>query len=80
MYKIIFAVVGAILGIPMSYYFQSDMIQRKFVDIQRYMKHFDKVIESDDLTQNVLISVVVYAIAGGLIGLIIDELEKRKFG
>jgi len=75
---ILFAIIGAILGIPLSYYFQSSMVQAKFGGIGGYLKHFDNIVNNANLLGNVLLSVVIFAFLGGIIGYLIDRSEAQK--
>jgi len=78
MKKVTFAIIGAILGIPLSYYFQSEMVKSKMGGIGGYLKNFDKILDNSDLIGNVILSVVIFAIVGGLVGYFIDENEAKK--
>jgi predicted RNA-binding Zn-ribbon protein involved in translation (DUF1610 family) len=72
------AIIGAILGIPLSYYFQSSMVQNKVGGIVGYFKHFGDIVKDGNLLGNVILSVIVFAIIGGLIGYFIDKNEVKK--
>ena len=49
MKKVLFAIIGAILGISLSYYFQGEMGQRKMGgSIGEYMKHIDVIFQYGD--------------------------------
>ena len=76
--KVLFAIIGAILGIPLSYYFQSEMVKSKMGGIGGYLKNFDKIVDNSNLLGNVVLSVVIFAIIGGVIGYFIDENEAKK--
>lgn len=78
MKKIIFTVVGAILGLPLSYYFQPDIIQAKVGGIGGYIKNFGDILEAKDLISNVIIGVIVFAIIGFIIGYFMDKNEAQK--
>lgn len=78
MKKVTFAIVGAILGIPLSYYFQSEMVRSKVGGIGGYFKHFDDIMKDGDIAGNVILSIVIFAIIGGLIGYFIDKNEVKK--
>ena len=78
MKKVIFAIIGAILGIPLSYYFQSSMVQAKVGGIGGYLQHFGDIVKNGNLMGNVVLSVVIFAIVGGLIGYFIDKNESQK--
>ncbi len=78
MKKVTFAIIGAILGIPLSYYFQSEMVKSKMGGIGGYLEHFDQILDNSNLIGNVILSIVIFAIIGGLIGYFIDENEAKK--
>jgi len=78
MKKIIFAIVGALLGIPLSYYFQSDMVQAKVGGIAGYLENFDEIVSSSDLVGNVILSVVIFALVGAAIGYFMDKNENKE--
>jgi len=77
MKKVTFAIVGAILGIPLSYYFQSEMVRSKVGGIGGYFKHFDEIMKDGNLVGNVILSILIFAIIGGLIGYFIDKNEVK---
>jgi phosphate/sulfate permease len=76
--KVLFAIIGAILGMPLSYYFQSEMVKGKMGGIGGYIQHFDQIANNSNLLGNVILSVVIFAIVGGVIGYFIDENETKK--
>jgi phosphate/sulfate permease len=76
--KATFAIFGAILGIPLSYYFQSEMVKSKMGGIGGYIQHFDQIANNSNLLGNVILSVVIFAFVGGVIGYFIDENEAKK--
>ncbi|MCA0447298.1 MAG: hypothetical protein LCH54_13825 [Bacteroidetes bacterium] len=73
MKKVIFAVIGAILGIPLSYFFQSEMVRTKVGGIFGYLQHFGDIVNESSLLGNVILSVVIFAIIGGIIGYFLDK-------
>lgn len=78
MKKVIFAIIGAVLGIPLSYYFQPEMVQIKVGGIGGYFKHFGDIVKDGNLLGNVILSVLIFAIISGLIGYFIDKNEVKK--
>ena len=76
--KVAFAIYGGILGIPLSYYFQSDVVKNKVGGLGGYLKNFGQIVDNSDLLANVIISVVIFAIVGGVIGYFVDENEAKK--
>ncbi|TRZ50731.1 zinc-ribbon domain-containing protein [bacterium] len=82
MKKVTFAIIGAILGIPFSYYFQPEIVRAKVGGMGGYIKNFGDIAKNSDLIGNVIISIVIFALIGGVIGYFIDENEtkNKKFG
>jgi len=78
MKKTLFTIIGAILGLPLSYYFQPEIVRVKIGGISGYIKHFDKILEADDLIGNVVIGVVVFAVVGFVIGYFMDKNASPK--
>ena len=75
---IVFAIYGAILGLPLSYYFQSDMLKAFIGGISGYIKNFGDVLREKDLMPNVIIGVVVFALIGVIIGYFILKNENTN--
>jgi len=78
MKKVIFTIIGAILGLPLSYYFQPDMVQAKIGGINGYIQHFDEILDAKDLIGNVVMGVIVFAIIGFIIGYFMDKNANSK--
>ncbi len=76
--KVLFAIIGAVLGIPLSYYFQSEMVKAKVGGIGGYLKHFGDIVNNANLLGNVVLSVLIFTIVGGLIGYFVDKNEVEK--
>lgn len=76
--KVLFAIIGAILGIPLSYYFQNEMVKSKVGGIGGYITHFGDIAKDGNLMGNVILSVVIFAIVGGVIGYFVDKSESEK--
>lgn len=74
--KVRLASIGALIGIPLSFYFQSGIV--KIGGLGSYFKHFDQVIKNSSLLGNVVLSVAIFAIVGGVIGYFMDESERKK--
>jgi len=78
MKKVVFTIIGAILGIPLSYYFQPDMVQQKIGGISGYVEHFGDIVSEKDLIGNVVMGVVVVALIGFVIGYFMDKNANPK--
>lgn len=83
-----FSIFGAILGVPLSYYFQSDIFKHygsgtgMFGYIRNFIKNverFDKYTGNGwDIIFNLLLSVGIFAVLGGLLGYFISQKENVK--
>jgi hypothetical protein len=78
MKKVTFAIIGAILGLPLSYYFQPELVRVKIGGIGNYFKYFNYILKDSDYLGNVILSVLIFAIIGGLIGYFIDKNKVKK--
>ncbi len=76
--KVLFAIIGGVLGIPLSYYFQSEIVKTKVGGIGGYLKYFGDIVSDANLLSNVVLSVVIFVIVGGIIGYFIDKSEDQK--
>lgn len=80
-----FALIGALLGIPFSYYFQSEMVQRMAGGITGYVKNFVTIVDDVDrfvgsgmdIIWDALIGVVVFTLIGGAIGHFMDKSKQK---
>lgn len=80
--------LGTLLGIPLSYYFQSDIVKNYggTSGVFGYMRNFIKTVErydkfvgdGGDIVFNLLLSMIVFALIGGGIGYFIDKDKKSK--
>lgn len=80
--------LGALLGIPFSYYFQSDIVKNygRGSGMFSYLKNFTNMVDEYDrhlgngwdIVFNVCIGVVVFALIGGAIGYYLDRNRGKK--
>ena len=75
--KTLFAIIGAVLGIPLSYYFQSELVRAKVGGLGGYLEQFGDIVNDSSLLGNVVLSVVIFAIVGGVIGHFVDKSEAK---
>lgn len=85
---ITFSIFGAVLGVPFSYYFQSDIFKHygsgtgMFGYVRGFIKNverFDKYTGNGwDIVFNLLLSVAIFAVLGGLLGYFISNKENVK--
>ncbi|WP_417558544.1 hypothetical protein [Mesoflavibacter zeaxanthinifaciens] len=64
---LLFAFIGGVLGIPLSYFFQSTSNS-----ITSYLRHFENGL-TEDFVGNVIISVLIFAVIGTIIGYLITK-------
>lgn len=77
--KISLSIFGAILGLPLSYYFQSEVVRNIVGGFGGYIKHFfDIIIKNSDFSINIIPSVVIFAVIGGIVGYFIDASKAKK--
>lgn len=76
--KVSYAFIGAILGIPLSYYFQNGLVQLMFGGVSGYITNIDKILNNGNMLGNVIMSVVIFAIVGGVIGFFVDSSGGKK--
>ena len=72
-----FVNLGAVIGIPMSYYFQDEFIKSASQGISGYLQNFGDLVEENYMS-NVLVSVIVFAIIGGGIGYYLEKNKKYR--
>ena len=80
-----FGLMGALLGIPLSYYFQSNIIKNYGGNsgVFGYLRNFPQTVErynkfvgnGGGIIFNVFLSVVVFAIVGGAVGYFITKKD-----
>lgn len=78
MTRVPFTIIGAILGIPLSFYFQTELVQTKVGGMSGYLRHFSEVLDSKELVGNVIVSVIIFAIVGAVIGYLVDNARAKS--
>lgn len=73
----IYPIIGAVLGIPLSYYFQPSIVQN-LLGISQYMGRLDKIFKEVEFAVNIMNSILLFALIGCLIGYIVDKNEAKK--
>lgn len=80
--KVTFGLLGAALGVPLSYYFQSDIIKSySGSGMFGYLKSFTKIVEEYDrfvgngwdIVSNLFLSAIIFAIMGVVAGYFLDK-------
>jgi phage shock protein PspC (stress-responsive transcriptional regulator) len=83
--KITFGLLGALLGVPFSYYFQSDIIKNySGSGMFSYLRNFTLMVDQydrfvgngQDIVFNLLLSIVIFAILGVIVGYFGDKQIK----
>lgn len=77
MRKALFTIFGAIIGLPMSYYFQSEMLRAK-VSLASYIEHLDRMTKYEGVAGNILFSIVIFSVVGFLIGSYLDSKAPKN--
>ena len=72
-------VVGALLGYPLSYYFQPSALRSK-VSLGQYIEHASEVVGNSELVSSVVIGFVVAMAAGAGIGWLIQSSRQATKG
>lgn len=75
----ILALIGALLGIPLSYYFQPDIIQSKLT-LSEYLSNLPDVLRDDsgNYMVPVILSVILSALVLGIVGYFMDHVGKKQ--
>jgi len=63
-----FAVIGGVLGIPVSYFFLGNLKQALIGDVFNYITHLAKVIKYGDVKPTLFLTMIVMAIIAYAIG------------
>lgn len=80
--KITFGLLGAVLGVPLSYYFQSDIIKNyRGNGMFSYLKNFTKIVDEYDrfagngwdIVSTLFLSVIIFAIMGVVAGYFMEK-------
>ncbi len=80
--KVTLGLLGALLGVPLSYYFQSDIIKNyRGSGMFSYLKNFPKIVDEYDrfvgngwdIVSNLFLSVIIFAIMGVVAGYFMDK-------
>lgn len=78
MKKVQLAILGLIIGIPLSYYFQSELVKAKAGGIGGYINKLSEISKEPALLNNIAISMIFFGLIGGIIGYILDENDSKK--
>jgi ABC-type phosphate/phosphonate transport system permease subunit len=72
-----FAFIGGILGIPLSFYLQRDIVQK--IGLRGYIKGlFDLIKRDNDVLVTLIVSIAIFSFIGYLIGKYQDKSEKNE--
>jgi len=74
-------IIGAIIGIPGSYFFQNEMVRNKFGGVGGYLSKlpecFDKMAWELGVPQNLFLGIAVFAVVGIVIGVIVAKVTEK---
>lgn len=75
----LFAIIGCIFGLPMSYYFQPDIIQSKLT-LSQYIGKLPDVLgdSSGNYVMPVVMSCVIFALVFGVAGYLVDQARDKN--
>ncbi len=73
-----FIISGAILGLPLSYFFQSEGVREFVGGLGGYIQHLDDVLAERELLNNVIIGVLFFALVGFAVGYFVNKLDEQK--
>ncbi len=76
-YGLIGIVLGAIIGVPASYYFQMGAF-RMTVSIVKYISNFPVYFNDRTLKASAIIGIIVFAIIGAIVGVVVARKQASK--
>ena len=84
--KLVLALLGGLAGIPLGYYFQSDMVQGMAGGVSGYLRKFSKIVDAVELYRgnglevvwDAFTGIVVLALLGLALGHFIDLSHQRN--
>ena len=73
-----FAILGAILGLPLSYYLQPEIIQAKFT-LSDYLTQLPDLLSEggSEVVGPVVLGVVLGAVAMGVVGFLLEQGDRK---
>lgn len=73
------ALIGLVLGVPMSYYFQPGLVRAK-LSLTQYIGKLPELLgaEGGQFISPIVMSCLLFAIAGGVIGYFMDQAARSK--
>ncbi len=77
----ILAFIGALLGIPLSYYFQPEIVRAK-LSLSEYLTHLPEIVtdESGAYIAPVILTVLISAMVLGVVGMFMDQGGTQQIG
>jgi hypothetical protein len=68
------SLAGVLISYPVSYYFQSEVVQHKLT-LGQYISHFSEVIQNKELQTPVIVSLAICSLLGGIVGRVLDKQD-----
>ena len=85
----LFALLGGVIGIPVSYWFQPELLRQK-MSLGKYLASLPDLLEqkrgsmsmisSSDVFANIVISCVLCALVLGVVGYVLDQQKNQTKG
>lgn len=85
--KVMLGLLGAVLGVPLSYYFQSDIIKNYSGNgMFSYLRNFTKIVDDYDrfvgngwdIVSTLFLSVIIFAVLGVVAGYFLDKKTSKN--
>ena len=75
-------IIGAIIGIPGSYFFQNDLVRSKCGGVGGYLKNLpemlgDKHAGDFGIPQNLILGIIVFAAAGAFLAFVVTKIKAK---
>ena len=83
MSKVAGGIIGGLIGIPGSYFFQNELVRTKCGGMGGYLSKLPEMISDKGasemgIPQNLFLGIAVFAVAGVLLAFIIGKMTEKK--
>jgi len=72
-----FLILGAIIGLPLSYFLQSKMIQMYTRGFSNYVMDIGDLLTNSKTNTMIFVSIGIFSIVGFMIGYFLDKKSKK---